>query len=201
MKIKLYIEGGGESHLQDTTFRAAWTAFFEKSRLRELRKMPRVIRGGGREQTFDAYCTAVRNRAPDELPLLLVDSEHLVATGASVWKHLKTRDGWTKPRDVGDQDAFLMITCMETWLLADRASLQRYFHGCWKDSALPAWPSLEAVEKLRVFRALDQATATCGPRKYAKGDVSFQVLSAIDPSKVETACAAAHALLERLRNS
>ena len=29
MKIKLYIEGGGDSHLQDTQFRAGWRAFFE----------------------------------------------------------------------------------------------------------------------------------------------------------------------------
>ena len=64
MKIKLYIEGGGDSHLQDTEFRAAWAAFFEKAGLRALRKMPATFRGGGRAQTFDAYCTAVIER-PD----------------------------------------------------------------------------------------------------------------------------------------
>lgn len=29
VKIKLYIEGGGESALQDTLFREAWRSFFE----------------------------------------------------------------------------------------------------------------------------------------------------------------------------
>lgn len=201
MKIKLYIEGGGDSHLQDTEFRAAWAAFFEKAGLKYLRKMPATFRGGGRAQTFDAYCTAVKNRRRDELPLLLVDSEDLVTTGHSAWKHLNERDGWAKPAGAGSHDAFLMITCMETWFVADRVSLQEFFHGCWKDQSLPSWPQLEAVEKTKVFRALDQATASCGKRKYSKGKVSFELLKKIDPAKVENACSAAKALLERLRNA
>ena len=199
MKIKLYVEGGGDSHLQDTEFRSAWAAFFEKAGLKALRKMPSTFRGGGRAQTFDAYRTAVKNRRPDELPLLLVDSEDLVADGHSVWQHLKERDGWTKPTGAGNNDAFLMISCMETWFVADRATLQQFFHDCWRNQSLPKWPQLEAVEKLKVFRALDNATASCGTRKYSKGKVSFVLLQSIDPAAVERACPAAKALVDRLR--
>lgn len=81
MKIKIYIKGGGDSHLQDTEFRAAWAAFFENAGLAVLRKMPATFRGSGRTKTFDAYQTAVKTRKPDELPLLLVDSEDLVSSG------------------------------------------------------------------------------------------------------------------------
>jgi hypothetical protein len=200
VKIKLYIEGGGDSHLQDTEFRAAWAAFFEKVGLKALRKMPATFRGSTRNMTFDAYCTAVKNRRQDELPLLLVDSEDLVTTGPSVWKHLKARDGWNKPAGAGNQDAFLMITCMETWFVADRAALHQFFRGCWRNQALPQWPQLEAVEKTKVFKALAQATASCRTRKYSKGNVSFAVLQSIDPAEVEKACPAAKALLDRLRH-
>jgi uncharacterized protein DUF4276 len=200
VKIKLYIEGGGDSHLQDTEFRAAWAAFFEKAGLKALRKMPATFRGGGRDQTFDAYCTAVKNRRRNELPLLLVDSEDLVTAGHSVWKHLKERDGWNKPPGAGSHDAFIMITCMETWFVADRAALKQFFHDCWRDQSLPKWPRLEVIEKAKIFRVLDQATSACGARKYSKGKVSFDLLQSIDPAVVAMVCPAAKALLDRLRN-
>jgi hypothetical protein len=99
VKIKIYIEGGGDSHLQDTEFRAAWAAFFDNARLGALRKRPATFRGSGRSQTFDAYQTAVKTRKPNELPLLLVDSEDLVPPGHGAWQHLKARDGWKNLRE------------------------------------------------------------------------------------------------------
>jgi hypothetical protein len=198
VKVKLYIEGGGESQLQDQMFRRAWRAFFEKAGLKG--RMPTPFRGSSRQKTFDAYQTAVRTRKTDELPLLLVDSEDLVNPHHSAWQHLKHRDNWDKPSRAGDADAYLMICVMETWLIADRAALRNYFGECWCDNALPQWPDLEAVEKSRVFKALAQATAGCGTRAYAKGKVSFELLAAIDPAAVEQACPAAKRLLQRLRS-
>lgn len=199
MKIKLYIEGGGDSSVQDTEFRAGWTAFFKRAGLDALRKMPRPIRGGGREQTFDAYCTAVKTRKAGELPLLLVDSEDVVQAGHDAWQHLKARDKWTKPQDAGKEDAFLMITCMETWFIADREALKDFFKGCWNDKALPKWTNLEKVERKKAFAALEKATATCGDRQYAKGKVSFELLKVIDPKKIADTIPSAKALLDRLR--
>jgi hypothetical protein len=201
VKIKLYIEGGGDSPRQDTEFRAGWTAFFEKAGLKEARKMPKPIRGGGREQTFDAYCTAVKTRKPDELPLLLVDSEDVVKAGHDAWQHLKARDKWTKPKDAGKNDAFLMITCMETWFIADREALKDFFKGCWNDKALPNWPDLEKVERKKAYAALVKATANCGERQYAKGKVSFELLKVINPAVIETKFPSAKALLRRLREA
>jgi len=201
VKIKLYIEGGGDSPTQDTEFRAGWTAFFEKVGLKEARKMPKPIRGGGREQTFDAYCTAVKTRKPDELPLLLVDSEDVVKPGHDAWQHLKARDKWTKPKEAGKNDASLMITCMETWFLADREALKDFFEGCWNDKALPKWPDLEKVERKKAYAALVKATTNCGERQYAKGKVSFELLKVIDPAVVEETFPSAKALLDRLRKA
>lgn len=201
MKIKIYIEGGGDTRIQDTEFRAGWTAFFKSAGLDKLHKMPRIVRGGGRAQTFDDFCTAVKNPNSDELPLLLVDSEDFVEAGHDVWQHLKARDKWTKPKEVGKNDAFLMITCMETWFLADREALKDFFKGCWNDKALPKWPNLEKVDRKKALAALEKATAKCGERQYAKGAVSFELLKAISPAKIEDTFPSAKALLKRLRDA
>lgn len=195
MKVKLYIEGGGESQLQDTQFRAGWRRFFEKAGLKG--RMPAVFRGRSRSEAYDAYCTAVALRRQGEMPLLLVDSEDLVSVGQGAWAHLKQRDGWSRPRGSGLTDVFLMICCMETWLVADRATLMRFFPE-WIDRQVPKWPKLEQVEKDRVLDALKRATSKCA-KKYAKGQVSFELLGEIDPKAVEAACPAAMALLTRLR--
>ncbi|MCW1925848.1 DUF4276 family protein [Luteolibacter arcticus] len=198
MKIKLYIEGGGNSQLQDTQFREGWRKFFENAGLKT--KMPATFRGGGRDQTFDDYKTAVKNRKPDVLPLLLVDSEDLVAAGETEWDHLKSRDDWERPEKAGGNDAYLMVTCMETWFLADREALKKFFHDCWRDNAVPKWADLESVPKVRVFEALAKATAGCGEKGYAKGKRSFEILKVIDPAEVEAKCPGAKRLLDRLRN-
>jgi hypothetical protein len=164
--------------------------------------MPRPVRGKGRMQTFDLYATAVRNRREDELPLLLVDSEDLPASGHSAWQHLKARkdDSWDRPSGAGDDDVFLMICSMETWFVADRKTLKTFFGQCWRESALPKWPKLEDVSKEKIFEALHNATASCGKRSYAKGKLSFELLRQIDPTEVKRGCPAAKRLLDRLRD-
>lgn len=199
MKIKIYIEGGGDGPELDQSFREGWTAFFVNAGFEG--RMPRPVRGKGRKRTYDLYQTALRNRKPNELPLLLVDSEDLVAGGNTEWQHLKSRDDWNKPSGAGDQDAFLMVCCMETWFLADREALKRFFHGCWRDSALPQWPDLEKVPKADVFAKLALATAACGRKSYAKGKRSFEMLKVIDPALVEKECPGAKRLMDRLRKT
>ena len=198
MKVKVYIEGGGDSDSQHERFREAWTGFFKNA---ELRRMPRVVCGGGRRRTYDKFKTAVASE-PDVVHLLLVDSEDLVATGKSVWAHLKERkdDRFEKPRRAGAGDAFLMICCMESWFLADRDALLKFFGENCREKALKPWPKLDRVPKRDVFDALHSASAHCGDRQYNKGDVSFRILSEINPTIVERQCPEAKRLLDRLRH-
>jgi hypothetical protein len=133
------------------------------------------------------------------MPLLLVDSEESVAEGHTPWQHLQVRDGWNQPDDAGDDDAFLMICCMETWFVADRGALARFFGQEWRENALPLWPALENVTKEQVIAALERATAGCSRKRYAKGKPSFDLLEVIDPATVQKHCPAAQRLLDRLR--
>ena len=88
---------------------------------------------------------------------------------------------------------------METWFLADRDALRQYFDSRFAENALGKWAELEHVPKGTVLDALRKATARC-KQQYAKGSVSFSLLTRIDPARIEGACPHAKALLNRLRS-
>ena len=195
MTAKLYVEGGGDGRSLRARFREGWNGFFESAGLGDRVK---IVRGGGRGQTFNRFAAELASGRSGESVLLLVDSEGPVAPGSSVWQHLHHRDGWTRPDAAGDDHAFLMVQLMETWFLVDRDALRRYFGAEFRENAVRRWPALETVPKATVLEALDRATAACRKR-YAKGRVSFELLARIDPARVEAACPHARALLDRLR--
>ena len=191
VRARLYIEGGGEGQDLSARFREGWNAFFKKAGLASKTK---VVRGGGRRRTFNLFVPAIKNNRPNVVPILLVDSEDPVAAEHTVWQHLSARDDWRQPPNAGDQ-AFLMVQAMETWFLADRDALRKYFGARFRQNVLKKWPDLEAVPKQTVLDALARATT----KHYAKGKVSFGLLAHIDPALVATACPHAKALLNRLR--
>ena len=191
----LYIEGGGEGKALRARFREGWKEFFNSAGVGGRTK---IVRGGGRRQTFARFATAVSDNSPGTVPFLLVDSEGPVAPRHSVWQHLRARDDWSRPAGAGDKRAFLMVQIMEAWFLADREALRSYFGAGFGEKALRAWPKLEDVPKSTVLEALERATASCRKR-YSKGKVSFELLARIDPACVESACPHAGALLDELR--
>jgi hypothetical protein len=197
VNAKIYIEGGGEGELLDTYFRQGWRQFFEAAGLSG--KMPRIVRGRGRERTFGLFVTAVKNRKTNELPLMLLDSENPLQHGHSVWQHLKARDKWDRPDGASDDQAFLMVQVMETWFLADRGMLVSYFGSRFRQGHLRNWPSLEDISKADVFEVLEKSTAACVQKPYKKGKVSFEMLARLDPIMVENACPHAKDLLDHLR--
>jgi hypothetical protein len=195
LKVRIYVEGGA-SEIADV-FREGWVRFFERAGFKD--RMPSTISGEGRAQTFNRFKGAVETRKDAELPLLLIDSEDLVAPGKSNWQHLKERkaDNFDKPKGAGDDDAFLMICTMETWIISDRKALQDFFPGL-LEKHLPLSPSLESVPWKDVDAALKRATAACN-RQYSKGRLSFELLATVNPLEVEQRCPAAKRLLDRLR--
>jgi Domain of unknown function (DUF4276) len=201
VSFKIYIEGGGDGKALDGIFREGWRSFFERA-LGE-RPKPKVVRGGSRSDTIDKFLTAVKAPSQNVVPLLLVDSEGPVEGTVGLWRHLASgQESLKKAKSVTDS-AFLMVQVMETWFLADRATLARFFGSGFKPEKLEGWPKLEEVPKEAVLQALEAATAECS-RRYVKekkrvAKLSFELLSRIDPQKVETACPHAKQLFERLR--
>jgi hypothetical protein len=154
-QLRLYVEGGGDSDALHTMLRQAFAALFERAC---VQRKPRVVACGGRQQALDDYAVAVAQRPEVERAFLLVDSEDPVAEGDTRVAHLERRDGWKPPAGVEENSVFLMVQCMETWLLADVESLRAVFHNHFRDDRIPQWPKLEEVPKLRVLDAIRRAT-------------------------------------------
>ena len=197
VEVTVFIEGGGSSDLQGRHFRPAWRSFFQSAGL--AGSLPAVVRGGSRNDTFARFATAVKNAPPDELPILLVDSEGPVAPGHSVWQHLRQQDGWQQPAGASAEQAFLMVQSMETWLLADPDALRSYFGPSFRAGRLPQRPDLESIPKVDALRFLENATSDCR-QQYAKGTVSFEILERINANRVAERCPYAKSLLDYLRS-
>ena len=101
VKVKVYVEGGGDSKDLRTRCRMGFSSFFEKANF--AGRMPRIIACGGRGTAFDRFRTALRSRREDEFIVLLVDSEDPIAEGSGTWEHLAGRDGWDTPADAADE--------------------------------------------------------------------------------------------------
>ena len=194
VKVKLYVEGTGNDR-QRAIFREAFRDFFAAA---GVTKRPGTVPCGSRQEAYESFVAAVRERNPGVLPLLLVDSEKVVDPTDDVWQHLKKCDKWDRPQGASDDQAFLMVQIMETWFLADVENLRKYFGSRFKVESLEKWPKLEAVDKDKVIEALKKATSGC-KKPYSKREHSFDLIGRIRPSFVERASPHAKSLLDRLR--
>ena len=196
VRVKLFIEGGGQGSRLNRLFRTAWRDFFLAAGLHG--NLPRIVRGGSRNETFEQFMAAVKEARPGELPILLVDSEGPVDANHSAWQHLRHTDGWERPAGARGEQAFLMVQVMETWFLADRDALRNYFGPSFQAGRLPRQRELESIPKDAVLQSLAAATADCN-RRYDKGIVSFEILGRVDPILAAERCPGAKSLLECLR--
>lgn len=153
--VKLYVEGGGDTASLRKACREGFAKFLQKAGLEG--RMPRVVACGSRANAYDSFCTAVFN---GEAAMLLVDSEEPVISDAEPgdankpeswlpWLHLQQRrgDGWNKPPGSNDLQCHLMVQCMESWFLADRDAIKKFFGQGFSENSLPA--ATNSLEKNR----------------------------------------------------
>jgi hypothetical protein len=181
VNVKLYIEGGGDRSSLHIKCREGFRKLLERAGFQG--RMSATKACGSRNAAYDDFKTALRTAAADEYPVLLVDSEAPVSQPA--WPHLQSRDGWRRPAGTQDDQAQLMVQCMETWCVADRNALRGFFGNDLQESALPALNDLEARTKESVQDALVNATRDCGhDRAYEKGKRSFELLGRLAPAEL-----------------
>lgn len=198
MKMQLYVEGGGSRNFLSTQCRKAFQAFFRKAGL--AGNLPRIFACGSRQETYKDFCDALDAAQDDEFIVLLVDSEAPVAQGAEPWLHLKNRDNWDKPAGAMDENAHLMVQCMEAWFLADRDALASYYGNGFTENSLPRQVEVENVPKQDIERGLNTATRQCKRGRYHKGRHSFAILADLNPRKVTEASPHARRLINTLLN-
>lgn len=185
VSTRLYVEGGGDSKALRAECRRGFSEFLRRAGL--AGRMPRIVASGSRINAYDSFRTALtQSPSSSGSPMLLVDAEGPV-TLAGPWEHLHARDGWSRPGGARDEQCQLMVQCMETWFLADRESLARYFGNGFRESALPGNIQVESIPKADVLDGLDHAARDTSKGRYSKGEHSFRILAIIDPSRVTDA--------------
>ena len=182
MSVLLYVEGGGNRAELKSQCRRGFHDLLTRAGF--AGRLPRVVACGPRNAAFDRFETALGGAR--DYPVLLVDSEGPVASAnqthnpSGAWRHLDSQDGWQRPKVAQDDQAQLMVTCMETWLVADRSAVDSHFPGM-NQNALPSSVGLESRRKEDVSAALDSATSPSPKGRYDKRRDSFDLLGRVDP--------------------
>jgi len=122
---RIYIEGGGDTKEGRSRCREAFSKLLEKLGITESR--PKLIPCGRRDAAYDSFKIALNLSTKAEYIALWVDSEDPVGDIEQTWSHLKKRDQWNRPDKANDDNVLLMVTCMETWILADRETLRNHY--------------------------------------------------------------------------
>ena len=187
MSVTVYVEGGGDSAQLKAQCRKGFRELLDKAGFGG--RLPRVVPCGSRNRAFRNFERALRDGVG--YPILLVDSEDPVAGSdrsdanpSGAWRHLSRRDDWTRPSGAKDDQAQLMVTTMETWLLADRQTLIAYFPAV-NAGALPPDADLESRRKKEVSDALRNATQSSSKGRYHKGNHSFDLLGRVQPDELK----------------
>jgi hypothetical protein len=182
VSVRIYIEGGGDSKDLQSRCREGFRKLIERTGFEG--RMPSTVACGGRNNAYDMFKIALRSADVNELPMLLVDSEEPVTTAP--WYHLKSRDGWDRPAGAEDDQAQMMVTCMEAWIMADHEALRKVFGAHLRESALFPVEDLDRRSRQDLLAALKNATEDCGRGKgYDKGRRSFQILAELDPETLK----------------
>jgi hypothetical protein len=154
VSVRIYIEGGGDSKDLQSRCREGFRKLIERTGFEG--RMPSTVVCGGRNNAYDMFKIALRSADVNEFPMLLVDSEEPVTTAP--WDHLKSRDGWDRPAGAEDDQAQMMVTCMETWIMADHEALRKVFGAHLREGALLPQIDLEKRSRQDLLDALKNAT-------------------------------------------
>lgn len=185
MSVRVYVEGAGDYKHTDnaTACRRGFHELVEKLGLPENRLS--VIACGSRFQTFNDFRKALRQH-PDDFVILLVDSEGPVEV-PSAWAHLHARDGWQCPAVAIEDQAHLMVQCMEAWFLADREALIEFYGQGFLAGSLPGQPNIELIPKRSLLLVLKHASGQTRKGSYHKTRHAFPLLARIHPQKLRIA--------------
>lgn len=210
MKVKVYVEGGGNTSKTQARLRQALGRLFEKHAAQyggnAIR--PSFDPSGGREETFAAYKNGLKYRA-GERSLVLIDSEAPKRETGANWEYLRAiasnrdpdKHQWAnRPPGALDDDLHFMVQSMESWLAADPGALRTHY-GPQFDTASVESLRRRGVESLSPNEAVDAirtAARKCPNRKYRKSVDCPAILEIVDPARVRQHSNHAAQFLDRL---
>ena len=193
MKVRIYVEGGPKSCHADGLRRFKNGFKQHLARLDPRLNTLDVSPCGSTEDAIRDFAHAVREHKLDCIIALLVDSDAPV-TAETPARHLQTRLDSAKIPPHARENVFLMVQCMEAWLVTDVAALEKCFGKNLKASALPHNPNIEAVSKKDVLDALASAVKPTLKGPYHKVQHGAEILAVLDPEQVGQRSGHAHDL-------
>ena len=200
MKVRLYVEGGPIGVDADglRSFRTAFKQHFEK--LDPGLKALEVVMRGSTDQTIKAYTEAVRQFAAEYTVALLVDSDSAVTANTPALHLRPWLDSAHVPADAR-RNLFLMVQCMEAWLVTDPEAFKKCFGNRVRLNVLPPNPDIEAVPKRDVFAAIEGAIRQTPAGRYLKVQHGSKLIAALNPDRVSSRSRHARDLYSFLRAS
>ncbi len=190
--VRVYLEGG--DHLRES-FGVFFTELREAAR--EGRAGLRLVAGGA--TPVQDFFTALRKH-PNDHVVLLIDCEGPADDCTVAKLRTKFRSIWKPPSNVQvDADrVFRMTQIMESWFLADRATLQDYYGRSFQESALPGHANPEQAPKADVLARLKEATRRTRKGAYKKGSHAAEILRRLNPSLVQAKAAECERIFKTL---
>ena len=194
--VAIIMEGGGERASGRAAIRQGMDQFLApvKQLARERAVRWKLTPWGSRSDAYRRFHAAVRDQEADVV-VLLVDSEGPVH--AAPKRHLTDHDGWNLDF-AGDNAVHLMVQSMETWIVADTASLAAYYGQDFRATALPSTTDLESIDRNAIADGLKQATRNTRKGPYQKIRDGGQLLAHINADVVGTKCPSCAALFTAL---
>lgn len=190
VKVRLYIEGGGDHRRTQDMLREGLGQMLAPLRVEARHKGFDIniqpIVGGNCKKTLELFCRALEDHR-DAINILLVDAEEKVTT-TNLWGHLQRRkdNQLTKPEGAEENQCQLMVQSMETWIVADEEKLAEYYgKKKFKPNALPADSDLEQASVVKVAQALKTATKATQKGEYHKINHASALLKLI---RLEVLC-------------
>lgn len=194
-EIRVYFEG-------DNALRKGFNSFLksEIDRSRQHRLGFRTIAGGSTEETIKDFMTAARAHK-DAINIVLIDSDK--PDNGNLIAKVKRRASWDTEAgaEIQDDQIHFMVQVMESWFLADRDALKKYYGQGFREGRLPGnQNNVEQISKSDVSNGLKNATRDTRKKKYHKTQHAPDLLSNLDADKVRSNAPSCDRLFHSLRS-
>lgn len=195
-EIRVYFEG-------DNALRKGFNSFLkseiDRARQRQHRLGFRTIAGGSTEETIKDFMTAARAHK-DAINIVLIDSDN--PDNGNLIAEVKHRASWDTEAgaEIQDDQIHFMVQAMESWFLADRDALKKYYGQGFREKQLPSNPNVEQISKSDVDNGLKNATRDTRKKKYHKTQHAPALLSSLDVDKVRSNAPSCNRLFNSLRS-
>ena len=194
-EIRVYFEG-------DDALRKGFNNFL-KSEIDLARQRGlgfNLIAGSSTAETIKDFMTAARAHK-DAINIVLIDSDK--PDNGNLIADLKQRESWDTEvgAEIQDEQIHFMVQVMESWFLADRDALKKYYGQGFREGRLPDnQNNVEQISKSDVNDGLKNATRHTAKKKYHKTQHAPDLLSNLDVDKVRCNAPSCNRLFHSLRS-